>query len=98
MKHMQGKSVYKVPNGKLLKVLLDFDGGKIIGVKLTGDFFAYPEDTIGKIEAALAGKAIERKEIAKAVEGVVSTSGAELFGVNAEAIANAILMAKEAGK
>lgn len=94
---MLGKSVYKVPNGKLLKASLEFEGNKIAMVRLTGDFFAYPEDTIGKIEAALAGKAIERLEITRAIDGIVLDSGAELFGVNAGAIYEAILLAKGVG-
>ena len=42
---MQSKSVYKVPNGKLLKIFLDYNiENKLINnISITGDFFAYPE-------------------------------------------------------
>ena len=94
---MIGKSAYKVPNGKLLKVLLDFDGGKINSIKLTGDFFLYPEEAIGKIEAALAGKKFERDGLVGALEMVISGEKIELFGVSADAIVEGVLLARGGG-
>ena len=46
------KSIYKVPNGKLLKVSLDYDevDNSIEQIRITGDFFAYPEESIELIE------------------------------------------------
>ena len=43
---MKSKSIYKVPNGKLLKIFLDYDKKtqSINYINITGDFFAYPEE------------------------------------------------------
>jgi hypothetical protein len=45
---MHSQSVYKVPQGKLLKVSLEYDEKRNIlqSVCITGDFFAYPEEGI----------------------------------------------------
>lgn len=94
---MLGKSVYKVPNGKLLKVTLDFWGDRINSVRLTGDFFIYPEDAIVKIEEGLAGKEIDKQVLAAEIKNVASRLNAEFFGIDPESIAHAILLAKEAG-
>ncbi len=52
---MQSKSVYKVPNGKLLKIFLDYDekSNLINELSITGDFFAYPEEAIELMENKL---------------------------------------------
>ena len=52
---MQSKSIYKVPNGKLLKIFLEFNekNNSIESIKITGDFFAYPEETIEIMENKL---------------------------------------------
>ena len=53
---MKGSSVFKIPEGKLVKVFLEFENEKIVGVKIFGDFFLYPETGIEEIEKALKGK------------------------------------------
>ena len=95
---MLGKSVYKVPDGKLLKISLEFQGEKIISVKITGDFFLYPEGGIEAIEKSLSGKKLDRKLIAGEVSRAVQKNSIELFGINAEGIAEGILLAGGAAK
>ena len=63
---MQGKSMYKVPEGKLIKITLDY-GDKINSVTINGDFFLHPEDGIEKIEQSLSGVSLE-------TDAIVSTS------------------------
>ena len=46
---------YKVPGGKLVKVKLDVSSGKINQVRILGDFFLHPEETILTIEDSLIG-------------------------------------------
>jgi len=54
--------------------------GRIKNIKITGDFFMYPEDTIEKLEEALKGVEFEKKEIRNAIEN--SLKDVELIGVS----------------
>lgn len=49
---------YKVKNGKLLRILVDIDSGKIRSLKIRGDFFMHPEDFIYDLESFLVGKSV----------------------------------------
>jgi hypothetical protein len=40
----------KIPDGKLVKIDVESDGNKINYVKITGDFFLFPEIAIDDIE------------------------------------------------
>ncbi len=95
---MKANAVYKILDGKLVKVFLDFEKDKILAVKIFGDFFLYPEEGIEKIESGLAGKKIVQKEIEELVQKIVLKEKIELFGLSASGLATAILMAKESGK
>ena len=64
MRPLKGKAAYKVPNGKLLRVSLDFEGGKIKAIKITGDFFMHPETGVELIESTLAGQEIDEGIVA----------------------------------
>lgn len=86
--------MFKVPDGKLVKIELDFVNETILSVKIFGDFFVYPEEGIEKIEEALAGKMLEEKQIIQAVENAKQKHGLEFFGLNAQGICTAVLMAK----
>ena len=84
---------YKVPNGKLLRLNINFSDNKIKEIKLCGDFFMHPEEAVSDIENSLIGSAIEKDSIIKKVSEVVKEKNAALFGINAEAIADAIIAA-----
>ena len=45
---MNSKSIYKIPNGKLLKIALEYNekSNSIDRIRIMGDFFAYPEEAI----------------------------------------------------
>ncbi|MBI4052482.1 MAG: biotin--protein ligase [Candidatus Diapherotrites archaeon] len=95
---MQGKSVFKVPQGKLLKVFLDFEpaANRIISVKITGDFFLHPENGIELVEKNLKGKSIEEAESVIAL--AVKENDLQFFGADPASIALAIKMASENAK
>lgn len=92
---MIGKSIYKVPEGKLVKISLEFENNKINSVKITGDFFLYPEDGLKMIEQGLAGAELSEQEIVKKINETVHGNNLELFGLNPEGVTKAILMAME---
>lgn len=88
------KAMYKVPNGKLLKILLEDDGGKILQIKITGDFFAHPEENIEKLEKALAGVIISAENLKILIENFLKETPTQLLGVDADSIVSTILQAK----
>jgi lipoate---protein ligase len=86
---------YKVPRGKLVVVDFDVVDDVIHNVRLTGDFFLYPDDALdaigGGLEGAPAGAGVEtyRELVAHAIP-----EGAELVGFSAEAVAIAAVRAQ----
>ena len=92
---MQGHSVYKIPQGKLVKIELDFDPkGKLIeAVKVTGDFFIYPEDSIRMIENRFMGLPLDKKFMAESLSGFLAENEIQVFGFSPEDLAHALLMA-----
>ena len=69
MVNMKGKTIYKVPNGKLLKIYLDYDKRSLIinNINIMGDFFVYPEESIEKIENKLKKSKIKRELLIKKI-------------------------------
>jgi lipoate-protein ligase A len=91
---MQLKSVYKVPNGKLLKIFLDYDekNNEITKVNITGDFFAYPEEAIDILEEKLRNIKLEKMVLLEAIESVIKENKIEFVGVDSEGLTDGILM------
>ena len=88
----KGSSVFKA--GKLLKITLEYTPQVIVKASIHGDFFMYPEEGIEKLEDSLKGTPLQREQIKAKVEEFMK--GAQVFGFDAEQMAEAIMMA--AGK
>ncbi|HNT30474.1 MAG TPA: lipoate protein ligase C-terminal domain-containing protein [bacterium] len=91
----QGYAVFKIPEGKLLKVKLTYEAEDTIieAVQLLGDFFVHPEDGIEAVEQALRGVRLEEAAISEAVTACVAERSIDLLGITAAGIAHTILMA-----
>ena len=91
---MNSKSIYKVPNGKLLKIFLDYDikTKSIKKISVTGDFFAYPEEAIDIIEKNLIDAKIEKSILLDIIESTINENKIEFIGLNAEGLTQGILM------
>lgn len=50
---------YKVPDGKLLRLMVDIEKDTIKSIRIAGDFFIHPETAIIQIEKMLIGKKID---------------------------------------
>lgn len=91
--------IYKVPNGKLLKIFVDIEQDASTGVrtirdiKITGDFFMHPEEKIILLEEALKGETLDRDKLIKKLEEIFSREKIEIFGADAESIVQTILTA-----
>ena len=91
---MQAKSVYKVPNGKLLKIFLEYNekNNSITSISITGDFFAYPEEAIEVIENNLRNILMNREILIEKISSIIKEKNIEFIGLNAEGLTNGILM------
>jgi len=91
---MQGKSVYKVPNGKLLKIFLDYNKKtkSINKINITGDFFAYPEEAIEIMENQLRNTLLDREILLNKINSMIKENNIEFIGLNAEGLTEGILM------
>ncbi len=91
--YMQTSSVYKPPNGKLIKIFLEYDPkiNSINDVTISGDFFAYPEESIRQIEIELKGKTVDKEIIHKVISQVVFDNNVEFIGISSESITEAIM-------
>ena len=91
---MNSKSVYKVPNGKLLKISLEYNdkNKEIFGLRITGDFFAYPEEAIEILEKKLVSTYLNEKILKKKIDNVIRENKIEFIGLNTEGLVTGILM------
>lgn len=88
-------AIYKVPDGKLLKIFLEPNEGAVGDIKITGDFFMHPEEKIAELEAALKGHVLDETALQATIEGFLKEQSIELFGADAASIAKTILMAAQ---
>jgi lipoate-protein ligase A len=86
------QAIYKVPDGKLLKVFLEIEGSIIQSITITGDFFVYPEEKMEDLEHALIGTELREEQLLQAIQTFVEREKLELFGVDAESLVTVIMM------
>ena len=89
------ESSYKIPGGKLVKVKLKAACGRIAEVRVLGDFFLHPEETLLDIEESLVGTPTEETAITDMIDQTLTESNATLIGATAADIAKTIMMAVE---
>lgn len=90
---------YKAPGGKLLRVRLRQTGDRIDSVRISGDFFLIPEDSLPKLEKMLEDVPLREKELKLLVDRFFRGTSAKGLGVEPDDFVKAILSAKpgEAG-
>ena len=86
------RNIYKTQ--KLIKILLKYnyqeDSKKIINsIKITGDFFLYPEESLEDLEAQLKGTLLDRYKLKEKIDKCLENS--EAFGFDTESMVSAIL-------
>ncbi|HUC38869.1 MAG TPA: hypothetical protein VL944_01940 [Candidatus Acidoferrum sp.] len=88
---MEGSAKVKVPGGKLVAVKVEYNSA-IEKIKITGDFFMYPESALGELEKILVGVNVGESEenLAYTVYETLHRSRVTMIGVTPEAIASAI--------
>lgn len=93
-----GNYTYKVPNGKLLKVTVEFEEKRIEKVVIKGDFFIHPEESLDELELVLRGVEYERKVISDIVDKYFEKEGLVAFGITPKAVVDTIMKCREAGE
>jgi hypothetical protein len=91
---MKSQSVYKVPNGKLLKISLEYNNknNTITQIKIMGDFFAYPEESIELVEKKLKNTLLEKEVLKKKIHSIIEEQTIQFIGLDAEGLTHGILM------
>lgn len=89
----KGYNIYKAE--KLLRILLEYEDCSqeniqtINSIRITGDFFVYPEDSLEKLETQLKGTRLEKKKLKKEIDRCLNN--AEPFGFDSESLSDAIM-------
>jgi len=93
---MQSHSIYKVPRGKLLKISLEYDEKKnvITDIRITGDFFAYPEEAIEILEKKLKNTVLDRVDVLDKISSLIAENHIQFIGIDAEGLTQGILMCR----
>jgi len=73
------RAEYKIPGGKLLYAEVEERGGTLVKIKVAGDFFMHPEESILGLEEALTGSPLD--EIEERVESFLAEGDIILYGV-----------------
>ncbi|MFQ5573203.1 MAG: lipoate protein ligase C-terminal domain-containing protein [Nitrosopumilaceae archaeon] len=80
---------------KLLKIELKFqeNSRRIHSIKITGDFFIHPEETIETLESSLVGVRLEKEALRYKISSVLKDC--QLYGFDVESLADSIMRCSE---
>jgi lipoate---protein ligase len=84
----------KIPGGKFIRVKLEADA-QINAVRINGDFFLHPEDSLPEIEKSLTGLPADvcAPDVAQKIHETLALEKAAFLGVTPEYIAETIMEA-----
>jgi len=86
---------FKVPKGKLVVVDLEIERDALRDVRISGDFFLYPEEALEPLTASLEGApAGEDEDVYERRVAAAVPDGAELLGFSPRAVAVAVVRAQ----
>ena len=79
---------------KLIKISLEYEEDSnhyrtISSIRITGDFFLYPEDRLENLEEHLKGTKLEKVKLKEKIKDCLNNS--EAFGFDSESMSEAIL-------
>ena len=85
-------NVYK--SQKLIRIALEYDEREntIYSIKISGDFFLYPEEALETLEAQLIGTKLERDTLEQDIDKCLKNS--EVYGFDSISLTEAILGCK----
>ncbi|MDO4258797.1 MAG: biotin/lipoate A/B protein ligase family protein [Actinomycetaceae bacterium] len=82
---------YKAPGGKLVVVDVEVADGKLVNVRVSGDFFLTPDEALDRITTALEGADTEEsaRDLANRISAALHTSD-ELLGITPQGVGIAV--------
>lgn len=77
--------------GKMIRMDVTF-GDQIMNLKITGDFFLHPEETLDLIVLELTGVSVpvQKELLTQKINQILNNQEADLIGVTAEDIINTL--------
>ncbi len=80
--------------GKIVKIKLAYkhESQLIHSIKISGDFFLHPEETIEQLEQELCGIKLEKEELKNKIQLVLKDT--EFFGFEIDSLVDVILSTK----
>ena len=89
---MRTEIIHKIPQGKLVRLFLDFDTTHLLSIKICGDFFIHPEETVIEMERLLTHLSIESStsRVKMLLDRAVDTHHAQLIGVDTQTLSQLI--------
>ena len=85
------KAEYKIPKGKLLACTVETTNDRITELKISGDFFMHPEDSIIDLEKAILGSRVA--DYPDKIRDFFNKTDIKLLGVAQEDFINVIQLA-----
>ena len=77
----------------LIEVELDIENNHISKLKITGDFFIYPEEALEIIEQRLRGTEIKKEQLESKIEGIYNQQQISTPGITIDDWVNVIMKA-----
>ena len=93
---------YLYKSTKLIHVLLQYtdrtaaQGCTIRSIRITGDFFVYPEESLDKLEANLVGTKLDRYPVKQKISQWLE--GSQVFGFDSDSLTEAIIVCYHSGE
>jgi len=87
---------FKAPKG-VIKVALDKENDRISNIRISGDFFMYPEEAIEDLEQFLVGVKIDRESLLRSLKEFYTKKKVEPPMVGPEHFLEAIMRAAIGG-
>jgi lipoate-protein ligase A len=82
---------YKTPGGKLVVADFTIEAGRLHQLRISGDFFLYPEEALATIDGALEGAPISDDEAMLAARIAAALApDVTMLGFSPEAVAKAV--------
>ncbi len=83
--------------GKIVKINLEYKKESLLihSIKITGDFFLHPEETIEQLEQGLCGVKLEKEDLKNKIQLVLKDS--KFFGFDIDSLVDIILGTKGDG-
>jgi lipoate-protein ligase A len=88
-------SDYKASGGKLVRIRLTEQDGRIHSIQVSGDFFLVPEDSLSTLERMLEGVKLQELDVRERIDQFFETSQAKSLGISPNDLVHALLSTVE---